>query len=116
MKTNNEHIKNEFPTLEKLKKQNGLETPEGYFDSLTNSIMKEVTQPERKRISVYTFLGYAASVAVVIGIASTLFFGNGNQTSENFFDEMTVTEYLEDFSEIDLELDETLTFDEIAMN
>jgi len=117
MKTNNEHIENEFPTLEKLKGQNGFNTPEGYFDSLQNSIMSQVNETKKTTvISFYKVLGYAASVAVIAAISSLFFFGGNDQNSLDEFGQLTVNEYFEDITEIDLELDESLEFDEMAMN
>jgi hypothetical protein len=117
MKTTNEHIENEFPTLEKLKTAKGMKTPQGFFDSLSTSIMEQtVEQPKQKKISFYRVFAYAASIAIVVGISSTFFFGNVTQSTPELFGEMTVNEYLEDFSEIDLELEDALQFDEIATN
>ncbi len=117
MKTTNEHIENEFPTLDKLKTAKGMNTPEGFFDSLSSSIMEQTTeQPKQKKTSIYRVFAYAASIAIVVGISSTFFFGNDNESTTELFGEMTVNEYLEDFSEIDLELEDALQFDEIAMN
>ena len=117
MKTTNEHIENEFPTLEKLKTAKGMKTPQGFFDSLSTSIMEQtVEQPKQKKISFYRVFAYAASIAIVVGISSTFFFGSDTQSTPELFGEMTVNEYLEDFSEIDLELEDALQFDEIATN
>ncbi len=118
MKTNNEHIENEFPALDKLKGQNGFKTPTGYFDLLQNSIMSKVseTAKPKKVISFYKVFGYAASVAVIAGIASIFFFGGNDQSSIEEFGQLTVNEYFEDISGVDLELDESLEFDEMAMN
>lgn len=125
MKNNNQHTDNEFPNLESLKSQNGFETPTGYFDSLHDSIMNEVKEEKKvKKLSFYKVFAYAASVIVLIGVSSMLFFSSPGTTEEYDFvyeslvnyNEITVEDYSEEFAEIDLELDENLLFDEIAMN
>lgn len=70
---------------------------------------------ESKIISFYKVFGYAASVAVIAAISSLFFFGGNDQTSLGEFGELTVNEYFEDISGVDLELDESLEFDEMAM-
>lgn len=116
MKTNNEHIENEFPVLEKLKSENGFKTPEGYFESLEESILsKVVSQPKERKLINYRWLGYAASVVAIAGLSTLFFLNTPNNVEENIFGEMTVEEYMGDFQEIDLELDEALSLDEVAM-
>jgi len=117
MKTNNEHIENEFPSLEKLKKQNGLNTPDGYFDSLHDSIMNQINETKKTNyISFYKVFGYAASVVILAGIFSIFFLGENDQPQLGEFGKLTVSEYYEEFSEADLEINESLQFDEMAMN
>ena len=102
MKNKTTHTDNEFPNLENLKSQNGFETPTGYFDSLHDSIMKEVKEETKvKRLSFYKVFGYAASVVVLLGVSTMLFFNSPEQTEEYDFvyeslvnyDEITVDEY-----------------------
>lgn len=117
MKTTKEHITEEFRNLEKLKAQNGFKTPEGYFNSLHDSIMNEVgEQPKLRKLSYKKVYKYAASVLLIAGISSYFFFSGNGQTTHDEFGNLTVTEYLESLEEIDLELDESLEFDEMAMN
>ena len=116
MKTNNEHIENEFPALEKLKSENGFKTPEGYFESLEESILSKVaSQPKERKLINYRWLGYAASVAAIAGLSTLFFLNRPNIVEENIFGDITVEEYMEEFQEIDLELDEALSLDEVAM-
>jgi hypothetical protein len=125
MKNKTTHTANEFPNLENLKSQNGFETPTGYFDTLHNSIMNEVKEETKPReISFYKVFAYAASIIILVGVSSMLFF-NTPETTEEYdyvyesfvnYDEITVGEYTAEFTEVDLELDENLLFDEIALN
>jgi len=124
------HNNNESPSLEKLKSQNGFETPTGYFESLHNSIMSEVSndnnQKETKvrKLSFYKTFGYAASIMVLVSVSSMLFFGSAEPTIEDYeyesivlnYEEISVDDYMDELSEVDLELDDNLLFDEIAMN
>ncbi|MEN8928053.1 MAG: hypothetical protein ABF242_01550 [Flavobacteriales bacterium] len=123
MKNKITHSDNEFPNLEKLKSKNGFETPTGYFDSLHNSIMDEVKEETKvKKLSFYKAFAYAATVLLIVGVSSTLFFSSPeiNEEYEYVFesivnyDEITVDEYNAEFTDVDLELDENLLFDEIA--
>lgn len=116
MKTNNKHIDNDFPTLEKLKSQNGFETPDGYFNSLHNSIIDEVKEktPIRK-ITIFKSIRYAASFLLIAGALSLFFFNKPTTNENNLFGDLTVSEYMEEFQEIDLELDEALLLDEVAL-
>ncbi len=118
MKTTDEHTKNEFPTLEQLKGKSGFTTPEGYFNSLQRSILSQTTETQKAPsvFSMYRVLGYAASVVVIVGVASVFFLGRNDQSSLDEFGQLTVNEYFEEVSGVDLELDETLEFDEMAMN
>lgn len=128
MKNKTTHTNNEFPNLEKLKSQNGFETPAGFFDSLHDSIMNEVNSEQKKeetkvkKLSFYKIVGYAASALILLGVSSVLFFSNPD-TNEEYdyvyeslvnYNEITVDEYNAEFTEVDLELDENLQFDEIA--
>ena len=114
MKTTNEHTENEFPTLDKLKGKNSFSTPVDYFDSLTDSIINQVAE-SNKSLSFYTVFGSAASVAILAGICSLFFIGKNDQPQLGEFGQLTVSEYYEEFSEADLEINESLQFDEIAM-
>lgn len=117
MKTTNKHIENKSSVIDELKSQNGFKTPQGYFDTLPDSIMNRINEkPKARKITLYQVLGYAASVAVLIGLFSVFFFSSNGQPTEDEFENLTVSEYMENFSEIDLELEESLQFDEIAMN
>ena len=124
MKNKTTHTDNEFPNLENLKSQNGFETPTDYFDSLHKSIMNEVQEESKvKKISFRKVFAYAASVLVIAGI-SFMFFFSTPDTMEDYdfesivlnYEEISVNDYVDEFSEVDLELDENLLFDEIAMN
>lgn len=130
MKNKKIHTENEFPNLENLKSQNGFETPISYFDSLHDSIMNEVKsnhnqkETKIKRMSFYKVLGYAASAIILLGVSTMLYF-NSPDTNEEYefvyeslinYDEITVEEYTAEFTDVDLELDENLLFDEIALN
>ena len=75
MKTNKGHIENGFPTLEKLKGKNGLNTPESYFDLFHDSIMNQISGTKKTPIlSFYKVFGYTASVSIIAGICSIFFF------------------------------------------
>ena len=111
--------------MENLKSKNSFETPTGYFDTLHNSIMNEVKEETKPRkISSYKVFAYAASILVLVGVSS-LFFFNTQETKDEYYyvyeslvnyDEVTVDEYTAEFTEVNLELDENLLFDEIALN
>ena len=117
MKTNNKHTENEFPTLDLLKGQNGFTTPECYFEKLEQQILEKVTKEEKTRISWnYKWIGYAASAIVLLGISSVFLLNSTEENMEDLFGELTVSEYMEDFQETDLELDEALLLDEVALN
>ena len=134
MKNKTTHTDNEFPSDSylngKMKSQNGFETPTGYFESLHDSIMNEVNpdsyreKAKVKKISFYKVFAYAASIMIVVGVSSMLFFSTP-ETSEEYeyyydsvvnYDELTVDEYYAEFTDVDLELDENLLFDEIVFN
>ena len=118
MKTTDEHPENEFPTLEQLKGKSGFTTPEGYFDSLQRSILSQTIEVSKapKVFSMYRVLGYTASVALIASIASVFFLGRNDQSTLDEFGQLTVNDYFEEVSGVDLELEETLEFDEMAMN
>ncbi|MDA9262447.1 hypothetical protein N9P55_01625 [bacterium] len=124
MKKKTSNTDNEFPNLENLKSQNGFKTPTGYFDSLHDSIMNEVKEETKvRKVSFYKVFAYAASILVIVGVSSILFFSTPD-TLEDYdfesivlnYEEISVDDYVDEFSEIDLELDENLLFDELAMN
>lgn len=125
MKNKTTHTENEFPNLENLKSKNGFEIPTGYFESLHDSIINEVKEETKvKKVSFYKVFAYAASVIILVGVSSMLFFSTP-ETSEEYdyfyesivnYKEVTVDEYTAEFTDIDLELDENLLFDEIGLN
>lgn len=115
MKTKNNHSEKEFPILEKLNKSKTFSTPEGYFESLPGSIMNRINQT--KRITpFYTRMGYAASFLIIASISILFFTKEKNESTLGEFGTLTVDEYYEEFSEADLEINESLQFDEMAMN
>ena len=117
MKTNKEHIENEFPTLEKLKGEMSFKTPKGYFDSLEKNILSQLpTARKVRQISIYKIISYAASVILILGISSVFFFNRNGQSNEEVLGDITVSEYMEGFIDIDLELEDALPLDEVALN
>ena len=116
MKPTQTHTEDTFPYLSRLKGKNGFSVPTDYFDSLENSILNKVDESNNTKVfSIGKVFRYAASVAAIAIASSIFFFGENDQSTQDEFDELTVSEYFEDIAEVDLELEESLEFDEIVM-
>jgi len=97
------------PSLDKMKRQEWQEIPDGYFESLQNKILAQNidNQPITSKIkSIFTPIKLAAIIVLLVGLGVWIFDFSSVQDQEKALTDNEILEYIDghisDFSELEI--------------